>query len=99
MTTKVTTAAVILAVTQANTGKKYTLRQFRSIFGVSPTVAAMCWEYMLNDSRTLLQEVQIKDLLKALHFLKCYSTETQLASLFCITEKPFVRGTSRPFLF
>ena len=33
--------------------------------------------------------VTIQDLLKALYFLKCYSTETQLSKLFGITEKTF----------
>ena len=83
------TASQVRAVALATTGKRYTIRQFRALFGVSQNITAICWELMLADSRTVELGIKIQDLLKALHFLKCYSTETQLSKLFGITEKTF----------
>ena len=81
--------SVVLSVALANTGNRYTIRQFRTLFGVSPALTAIAWNLMLSDPRTIDQGVELKDLLKAQHFLKCYSTETHLCKLFKVTEKTF----------
>ena len=64
----IVTPSMVMAVAKASTGKRYSLRQFRALFGVSPKITAMCWELMLTDSRTVQQEIQLDDLLKTLHF-------------------------------
>ena len=73
---------MVVNATRSSTGSRYYLHQFKTLFGVSPNIMAMTREYMLADSNTVHKEVALQDLLKALHFLKCYSTETQSCKLF-----------------
>ena len=57
-------------------GRRYSLCKFKTLFGVSHNLAAMAWEYVLAEPDTVPKEVVLQDLLKALHFFKCYSNET-----------------------
>ena len=91
------TPAMVMAVALANTGKRYTIRQFKTLFGVSPLITAIAWELMLLDPRTIELRVELKDLLKAQHFLNCYTSETELCKLFKVTEKTF-RDRCKPAL-
>ena len=92
-----TTPAMVVEAAQSSTGKRYSIRQFKTLFGVSPCVTAMAWDYMLVQVDTVQKKIILQDLLKALHFLKCYSTETQLCQLFTCTEKTF-RSRYKPAL-
>ena len=49
----------------------------------------MAWECVLTEPDTVQKEVLLQDLLKTLHFFKCYSAETQSCKLFNCTEKMF----------
>ena len=93
-----TTPAMVVEAAHSSTGKRYSLRQFKTLFGVSPNVTAVTWDYMLTRPDTVQKQVVLQDLLKALHFLKCYSKETQLSGLFNYTEKTF-RIRYKPALF
>lgn len=48
-------------------------RRFRSFFGVSPNICAICWRLIKDELPTSYREVH---LLWALLFLKCYNTES-----------------------
>ena len=67
MVIKVDTS-VILLVALANTGNRYTIQQFRTLFGVAPAITAIAWNLMHSDPRMIEQGVELKDLLKAQHF-------------------------------
>jgi len=88
---------MVVEAAQSLTGNGYSLRQFKTLFGVSPNVTAMAWEYMLLSPDTEEKKVVLQDLLKVLHFLKCYSTETHSCQLFNCTEKTF-RSKYKPAL-
>ena len=79
--------SMVIAVAHSATGKKYSTRQFISLFGISPEITGLAWELMLSNPETIEKEVELKHFLMTLHFLKTYSTETHLSQLFCITEK------------
>ena len=71
-----TTPAMVVKAAHSSTGKRYSLCQFKTLFGVSPYVTAVTWDYMLTRPDTVQKDLLLQDLLKALHFLKCYSAET-----------------------
>ena len=53
--------SVVFSVALANTGNRYNLRQFKTLFGVSPVVTAIAWNLMLSDPRTIEQRVELKE--------------------------------------
>ena len=60
-------------------------RKFRAGFGVSPKVCSIVWREIDEDYHKLERE----HLLWALHFLKVYSTENVLTSVFSVDEKTY----------
>lgn len=61
-------------------------RRFRSFFGVSPNICAICWNMIKDELPTSYQEVH---LLWALFFLKCYNTESVNHAVAGCDEKTF----------
>ncbi len=61
-------------------------RRFRSHFGISPKVCYCVWMKSLSYHPTGSKDIH---LLMALHFLKCYNTESVNASLFQVDEKTY----------
>lgn len=59
---------------------------FNGWFGTSPFVVSHIWR-RLADKRSLCRGAQMKHLLWALHFLKNYSQENQMAALFKSDKK------------
>lgn len=62
------------------------LRRFKSFFGVSPNICAMCWNMIKDELPDSYQEVH---LLWALYFLKCYNTESVNHAVAGCDEKTF----------
>lgn len=62
------------------------IRRFKSFFGVSPLICAICWQ---NIKDNLPMDYEQVHLLWALLFLKCYNTESVNHSLAECDEKTF----------
>lgn len=61
-------------------------RRFKSFFGVSPNICAICWKIIKGDLPTSFREVH---LLWALFFLKSYNTESVNHAFADCDEKTF----------
>ena len=57
------TPTIVVEAIHSSTGSRYSLRQFKTLFGVSPNPTAMAWEYMLAEPDTLQKEVVLQDFL------------------------------------
>ena len=66
--------------------QEFSNRQWRSMFGVSPSVCDVLWSLLETHRRSSSRPTH---LLMALHFLRCYETESNNAFLFGCTEKTF----------
>ena len=66
--------------------QEFSKRQWRSLFGVSPCVCEVLWSLLETRRKSSSKP---RHLLMALHFLKCYETESNNAVLFGCTEKTF----------
>lgn len=62
------------------------LRRFKSFFGASPQICAICWTLIKNELPANYREVH---LLWALLFLKCYNTESVNHAIAGCDEKTF----------
>jgi len=62
-------------------------RRFRSSFGVSAKVCSLCWDLLSLENNTIT--IDYNYLLMALHFLKCYDTESNNAGLFHVHEQTY----------
>ena len=77
-------------VCKSCTGDRYSERQFKMKFGTSKYVCGLAWDAMTQSDYNLSEDkVEIKDLLKGMHFLKVYSTEENLCGLFNVLKKHF----------
>lgn len=82
------------AIRQGKVSRSTNLGRFRSHYGSNPSVYAKIWEDLQTlpipeahiDSREG-QFINLDNFLLAMHFLKCYPTETQLAASFKVCEK------------
>ena len=83
------TLKMVMEVVHSSTKRRFTIREFKALFGVSPQVTALTWSLMLKDPETGGKGIVCGDLLMALHFLKTYSTEDHLSKLFNFTVKTF----------
>ena len=92
------TPTMVLEVAHSSTKRRFAIREFKALFGVSPRVTALTWSLMLKDPETEKKGIVCNDLLMALHFLKTYSTEDHLSKLFNVTSKTF-RKRYKPALF
>lgn len=61
---------------------------FKSFFGVSPSVASMCWK-IIGHLQDVPREFNPSHLLFGFSFLKIYSTEEVHSGLFGVTPKTF----------
>ena len=60
---------MVVEAAHSSTGKRYSLRQFETLFvGVSTYVTAMAWDFILTNDDTVQKILLLQDLLKALHF-------------------------------
>ncbi|KAI2510184.1 hypothetical protein MHU86_4216 [Fragilaria crotonensis] len=76
-----------LLKSNANLGAGVPDRDFRSHFGVSPTVCFMIWEKC--KSSFLVHNVLPRHLLWALMFLKIYATEDVLSTIAAVSRKTY----------
>lgn len=69
-------------------------RRCRSLFGLDCRLITIVWSSL--EEHGILQSISQKDpihLLMALHFLKSYGIQTQLASIFSVDEKTYRKWT------
>ena len=92
------TPSMVIEVAHSSTKRRYSIREFKALFGVSPQITAKTWSLMLKDSETAKNGIVCTDLLMALHFFKTYTTEDHLSKLFNVTAKTF-RERYKPALF
>ena len=57
---------MVVKAAHSSTGSRYSLCQFKTLFGVLSNLIAMSWEHMLAEPDTVQKEVVLQDLLKAL---------------------------------
>ena len=59
-------------------------------FGTSKYVCGLAWDTIAQSEYDLSEDkLELKDLLKCMHFLRVYSTEENLCDLFNVNEKTF----------
>ena len=67
------------------------LERFCAHFGSNPIVYAQIWEdlqtTLCSEAMITKKSAQLRYFLMAIYFLKCYSTESQLAAIFKISER------------
>jgi hypothetical protein len=81
-------SCIFFRATTVNANRQVSLRQFRSLFGTTPTVCAIMWAMLRNRNRLPIRS-KLVHLLCALLFLKVYDTEEVHAALTGFTEKTF----------
>ena len=59
---------MVVEAAHSSTGKRYSLRQFKTLFDVSTYVTAMAWDYILTKDDTVHKILLLQDLLEPLHF-------------------------------
>ena len=89
------TSAMVVETANSITGRSFSLRQFRALFGVSPKITAIAWELMLSCPETVQNEVKLKGLLKALHFLSATVLSRTCAYYSIALRKPSELGTNQ----
>jgi hypothetical protein len=65
-------------------------RRYKSFYGVSTKVCLQIWDIT---SKNHPENTKLIHLLMALHFLKCYNTESVNAGIFHVDEKTFRKWT------
>ena len=63
------TPEMVMAVAISKTGRKFSERQFKSMFGVSSKITTIAWNLMLSSSPEMVNKSnRVEDLLMTLHF-------------------------------
>ena len=82
------TPQAVEAVAQTIIRTRGSMRHFKAVFGVSPLLCSVVWNYM-DDDEKLPRRAQPKHLLWTLMFLKLYNSENVLSSMCGCEEKTF----------